>query len=317
MTQNQATNTALITLLKGDKTKFNAMPLEDTLRWLAEYGEFLAENVEFLKDFESSEHLEKMNELLSPETITRYKGVSLTLEYPYKNFKEMSKRLDAGTLEKVEQGLLIQSWSSLGSFLESTLQMFLSFYYRFYIQSTWNTWNAAAIVQLQKIMNQDLKQSLDLIISQTASQGGTGVTGDIRRSFLKRVKEILKDKEALSPVEEMTLTPLIDFYFYERIFAEREYTFADLRKLARYRNAIHAFKKRESGSWAELNEHAKNLILLIRDIITRLPAIWDIPDTPIPQWYYDKETMLTMKEHEWFRFQMKLHFDADQFNEGQ
>jgi hypothetical protein len=53
------------------------------------------------------------------------------------------------TLTLSEKGEFVEV-ASLGSLLESTLQMFLSFNYRFYIESKWNIWDEEAIKQIRE-----------------------------------------------------------------------------------------------------------------------------------------------------------------------
>lgn len=119
--------------------------------------------------------------------------------------------------------MLVQSWPSLGSLLESTLQLFLAFYYRFYINSEWNKWNKEAIDQIKGILNGSFKQNLEDIVNRNESSSEKGLTNNIKNSFLTKVKEILKQKSDLPKIEKITLSDLIDFYFSENVLGSIEH----------------------------------------------------------------------------------------------
>src|SRR5690606_39188941 len=143
-------------------------------------------------------------------TITRFKGVAKSLRFPFQNYMGLS---DPETQHQIEQGLLIQSWSSLGSLLESTLQIFLAFYYRFYILSEWYKWDEEAISQISGALTGTFKNELNAIVKQNEISGTKGLTNDIKKSFLDKAKDSLKLKAELPKIHKITLSDLIDFYF--------------------------------------------------------------------------------------------------------
>ncbi|MGC7812034.1 hypothetical protein [Bacillus paranthracis] len=290
-------------ILKEKTDIFINMPLEETLEWMVKFSSQLANEIDFLKEFEA-EYAKEIEELLSEETIQRYKGLALSLQLPYTNYKNHT---DAGTLEMLKQGLLVQSWSSLGSLLESTLQMFLAFYYRFYKDSTWNTWNEESIKQIEEKLTGEFKDSLDQIVKDNIAKGGKGLTNPIKKSFLKKVKYILQQKKELPSIEKITLSDLLDFYFSEDIIKDGEYTKEDLQKIRDYRNAIHTFQKRIIGTWDEFNNYLKLVILLIIEISYRLPD--PDPGVAFPDFYIKDKSQLIMQEKVWFDYRLVIDRD--------
>ncbi|MCY7810651.1 hypothetical protein MOF13_09010 [Bacillus spizizenii] len=292
-----------IVLLKGRTDTFNNMLLEETLKWIEKITCHMASEINFLKKYES-EHVEVIGELLNEETINRFKGLALSLKFPYENYKSY---VDAGTREMLEQGLLVQSWSSLGSLLESTLQMFLAFYYRFYIKSEWYKWEKEAINQITDVLTGSFKENLEDIVKQNEVNGEKGITNTIKKSFISKAKEILKQKSDLPKIERITLSDLIDFYFSENVLESNEYGKEDLQKIRDYRNAIHAFQKRVIGSWDDYNNYLKDVIMLIIDILYRLPNLPD--EEPIPDWYYTGKTEIIMQEKKWFDYRLGVYIE--------
>ncbi|CEY35381.1 Uncharacterised protein [Streptococcus pneumoniae] len=290
-------------ILKERTDAFKNMPLEETLKWMVKFSYHMASEIDFLKQFES-EYTKEVGELLSEETIQRYKGLALSLQLPYTNYKAHA---DTGTLEMLEQGLLVQSWSSLGSLLESTLQMFLAFYYRFYKDSNWNTWNEESIKQIEEKLMGEFKDSLEQIVKDNAAKGKKGLTNPIKKSFLSKAKYILKQKEKLPSIEKITLSDLLDFYFSEDIIKDGEYTKEDLQKVRDYRNAIHTFQKRIIGTWDEFNDYLKYVILLIIEILYRLPD--PNPEVTFPEWYVTGKSQLIMQEKVWFNYRLAVNLD--------
>ncbi len=279
------------------------MPLEETFQWMEKIGCHLANEIGFLKDF-VQQYAEEIGELLSGETISRFKGVAMSLKYPYENFKAYE---DSERRHHVEQGFLVQSWSSLGSLLESTLQIFLAIHYRDYVKSEWYKWDRDAIQQISDELSGGFKESLTKLVKENEDGGKPGLTKRILKSFLEKAKGILKDKLEDPRIEKINLSDLINFYFGQGVIQDTEYTQGDLDKIRGYRNAIHAFQKREIGSWEELNKHIKDLILLSIDMLYRLP---DIPqEVPLPDWYVENKSSIIMQEHKWFQYKMELTLD--------
>ncbi|MGG0639320.1 hypothetical protein ABE035_04005 [Bacillus altitudinis] len=290
-----------IVLLKGRTDAFNNMALEETLKWIEKISCHMASELDFLKEYEI-EHVEVVGELLNEETINRFKGLALSLKFPYKNYKSC---VNASTQEILEQGLLVQSWSSLGSLLESTLQMFMAFYYRFYIKSEWYKWEKEAINQIKDVLMGSFKENLEDIVKQNEANGEKGITNAVKKSFIIKAKEILKQKSDLPKIERITLSDLIDFYFCENVLESKDYGKEDLQKIRDYRNAIHAFQKRVIGSWDDYNNYLKDVIMLTIDILYRLP---DLPvEEPIPDWYHNGKTEIIMQENKWFDYHLGVN----------
>lgn len=291
--------------LRSRTDEFNNMPLQDTLRWIEVISGQLANEVDFLKQFQG-EYQEEINELLSEETISRFKSVAAALSAPYMTYRSYGNP----EIQAVrEQGLLVQSWSSLGSLLESTLQMFLAFYYRDYIQSEWYKWDESAIDQILAELNGDFKAALDAVVAKNTQDGTSGLTSRIKKSFLEKANEILKDKRDLPKIEKITLADLIGFYFKHKVVHSNQYGEGELRKIQSYRNAIHAFQKRSIGSWEELNEHAKVLIMLTINMLYQLPEMPS--EVPYPEWYYQNKSTIVMQENQWFDYRIGVNFNGD------
>lgn len=191
--------------------------------------------------------------------------------------------------------------------MESTLQMFLAIYYRFYIKSEWYKWEKEAIDQIKEVLTGSFKENLEDIVKQNEVNGEKGLTNYIKKSFIKKAQDILKQKSNLPKIERITLSDLIDFYFSEDVLISNEYNKKDLQKIRDYRNAIHAFQKRVIGSWEDYNIYLKYVIILTIDILYRLP---DIPDEePIPEWYYNERSVIIMQENKWFDYHLGVNID--------
>lgn len=285
-------------LLKNNKENFSNMALEETLDWVEKFSNQLADEIKLLKRYEQ-EYPEEVENLLNERTFERYKGTAFSLRVPYEKYKELPDS-DSHSKHILEQGLLVQSWSTLGSHLESTLQMFLSFYYRFYVISKWNIWEEKAIDQISEVLTGSFKNTLNTIIENNNT--GEGLTNEIKKSFINKAKDILKSKRNLPKIERITLSDLIAFYFDKGVVEGNEYSQEDFDKIRDYRNAIHAFQERTIGSWEDYNNYIKTVITLIIDMLYRLPEIEF--DGPIPEWYYDRKSELIMQENEWFDYQL-------------
>ena len=286
-------------IAKSDTQNFWEMKLEETLHWIELFSFQFSDEINFLKKYEKT-HSEEVEKLLSERTLNRYKGTALSLSVPYEKY---NNSMDAEDLNLLEQGLLVQSWSTLGSHLESTLQMFLAFYYRHYIVSNWRVWDEKAIIQIDEVLTGSFKETLEEIISSNTEE--EGLTNNIKRSFISKAKDILKSRKKLPSIERITLSDLIDFYFHEDILVSKEYNQKDLQKIRDYRNSIHAFQERTIGSWEEYNDYLKTIILLLIDMLDRLPILES--EDPMPEWYSTQKSALTMKENEWFKYQVKFN----------
>ncbi len=279
------------------KTKvFQEMEMIDTYKWIEKVSSHLANEVSFLKDFIGDDAID---EFLKETTIDRFKSLSLSLKYPFLNYQN-----NPDNQELIEQGLLIQAWSSLGSLLESTLQLFLSFYYRNYAESDWNQWESNAIEQLRSFISDKMNEELKSIVQDNINNELMGLTGKIRKSFITQVNEILERKEGIPSLENITLSDLLDFYFSQDVLMKGNYEQVDLQKIRDYRNGIHSFKGRVIGSWEEMNNYAKVYLQVTIDMLHQLPSIPD--EVPIPEWYLEDRSEILMQENEWFDYQYTL-----------
>lgn len=284
--------------LKEQSKDFLELKLEETHYWISRYANHLASTVQILEPLAYSR---EVSSLLSNETLNRYRGVSYSLSFPYKNYKREEFKEENKNLKALEQGFLVQSWSNLGSLLESTFQLFLSFYYRDYINSThWNVWNETTVSQLQEALTGKFSDILKDIVKDNQEKKIEGVTSKIRKSFEKKVKKVIADKSVMPAIDAITLSDLIQFYFGESVINQQEYSKASVETINKYRNSIHSFKNRHIGTWAELNEYSKIVLMLIIGILHRLP---DLPDEiECEHNYFAEERALSQQEYKWFDY---------------
>lgn len=290
-------------LLKEQKEAFSKMELNETIKWLGHYSIHMARIIEMLNQYK-----EPSNEnYLTDGTFRRYKGLALSLSFPIKNFNRyvpVAEQFDdpEEEIKVIEQGLLIQSWSTLGSLLESTLQMFLAFYHEDFLKSNWGKWDEKTISQLEEsliVFNDRLKQ---VIASNQGTDDG-GLNGKRRKSFIKKVRQLIQEKAVMPNLADITLSNLIDFYFSEAVIYNKSiYKKEELQKIRDYRNTIHSFKDRNIGTWDELNEYSKLVLLLVIEMLGQLPSVPD--DVPLEEWYYQEETRLVMQQSNWFDFKI-------------
>lgn len=275
-------------IIKNSKPIFDELDLLETLNYIDELACTFAEQVGILKELEIT-YSSQVNELLSSQTFVRYKSNAKALKYPYKNYLAQKEAVE------LNEGFLIQSWSSMGSILESTLQMFLAFYYRDYIKSDTNIWRDEVITKIKHIIKNDWNKHLQALVMDSE----VNFKGKDRVSFLKKIDKIIEDKK-LPAIEKMTLEPLIAFYFSNEIIVPKEYSDEELRRIRDYRNSIHSFQKREIGGWKELNQYGKVLLMFLIDMYNRLP---DVPDeVPLTIERYDAQRKISMLEHQWFEY---------------
>lgn len=152
-------------ILKQKSEDFLNMDIEKTLNNLGEYSIHMVRVIEMLIKYQAI----KNDVILNKNVFNRYKGLAISLSFPYENFKKyISQSVQFENQEEelcaVEKGLLIQTWASLGSILESTLQIFLTVYLEDYLKSSWNKWDEKVIVQLDDVierLDNDLKKLVE------------------------------------------------------------------------------------------------------------------------------------------------------------
>lgn len=76
-----------VVLIKGRTDAFNNMPLENTLQWIEKISCHMASEINLLKSYEG-EHTEVVGELLNEETINRFKGLAIRLNFLTRIIKE-------------------------------------------------------------------------------------------------------------------------------------------------------------------------------------------------------------------------------------
>lgn len=278
-------------LIKKPKPIFNELSLSETLNYIDEVACAFADRIAILKEHEVTYSVQ-VNNLLSAETLERYKSNAKVLKYPYNNFLE---NLESAELS---EGFLVQSWSCMGSILETTLQIFLAFYYRDYINTEVNVWDEQVKARLKALVSDDWNNQLKMLVE---NQEITFSDKD-RKSFLEKIYKIIEDKN-LPLIEKMTLEPLIAFYFTNGIIEPKEYTDEELRRIRDYRNSIHSFQKRKIGNWDELNHYGKVLLMVLIDMYSRIP---DIPDeAPLTRKMHEAQQRVTQLEYQWFEYDVK------------
>lgn len=294
-------NKQLDTVFIKEQTKdFLDLKLEETQYWINRFANHFVNKVEVLEPLAYSK---KVSSLLTKETLNRYRGVAYSLSFPYKNYKREETQENNKNLLALEQGFLVQSWSNLGSLLESTLQIFLSFYYHDYEKSTyWNIWNENAVSQLKNALNTEVTSALNGLIQNNEEHGINGLTPDIRRSFLKRVRQVIKDKSVMPEINAITLYDLIQFYFEENVINKNEHSQDSYVTISRYRNSIHSFQKRNIGTWSELNEYSKLILLLIIEMLHRLPDLPDELNCEFGFNYFEEDGALRRQENMWLDY---------------
>lgn len=279
--------------------EFKNLELSNSLEWVQRICNYFITESEFLIQF-SGDDSHEIKKLLSEDTVGRYKGMVNCLSYPYKNYIECDKEVK----NSLEEGFLIQSWSSLGSVLESTLQIFLSVYYKDYLNSDWRVWKEPVIQELKQEIK-DLKSRLDQSILKKDTGEDSALTTEVVKSFIKQINQIIKERSQLFKIEKITLSPLIDFYFSNEIFTRGDIDQDSLNRIRDYRNAIHSFQKRSIGSWEELNESLKYFLILLYDLLDRLPEIPE--DIPIPEFYMTDKTEIYLQKGHWFTHKFEFN----------
>lgn len=210
-------------LIKSEKETFSQMEVEKTMEWLGDYSIHMVRTIEMLKKYKDISD----EDFLTNEAFKRYKGVAMSISFPIKNYNALVNNTEviesSENLEALEQGLLIQSWSSLGSLLESSLQMFLAFYYNDFLKSNWSMWDKKAIEDIQSVIEKLNGKLIDKVDNNSKSVDG-GLNGKIRKSFLKEVKGILRRKSRMPNLDSLTLSELIDFYFSNEVINNNSYS---------------------------------------------------------------------------------------------
>lgn len=203
--------------------------------------------------WENNQLPEEIASEFSNKTFDRYLSLTEVLRCPYDNFLNKTN---------IGDGLLIQYWSTLGSHLEFTLQLFLSVYYKDFKESTKFIWSEDDIGKLNGYVEQ-ISEDLQELQLENA----------VIKSFKKRVKEIIKGKSKIE-LSRVTLSVLIDFYSKEDVIS-KDFEKDDLTIIRDLRNNIHSFRNRDMGDWGEVAVINENYIKLLSSIARQLPELPD------------------------------------------
>jgi len=186
----------------------------------------------------------EIQELLSEDSLERFRAITKAIEYPLKDFDYEFYQLFNESDDNEELARLMQSWITLGSSLEAALQIFLAIYLMDYQNSGWGKW--------QEFNYETVKGEIYGAIDSIDSDD---LPDDKRKSLKKSIKNYLKTRREITQLEELNLGNLISFYC--KNIWNNEDCFDELDIIRRYRNYIHPFKKREIGEWDRLLQSLK------------------------------------------------------------
>ncbi len=264
------------------------MSLDETLTWFEKVTSHFTNKIILIKNSQMANG-EAIEELITMETINEYKGLALSLKYPYLSYKTMCSNTNM-TKKIVEQGLLFQSWKAFGSCLECTIRLFLNFYYRFYYETNWCETEELKINNIKEILIKNIEQTIK---ESDKYIGENKLTNEIKNSLLNKIKELLEQNSGL-----FTLSHLIDFYIDKNVLENTLCGKESLQKIKEFRIEILSFKKSVLSSWEDLNKYLKLLIKLIIDMLHRLPEV------PYDESMLNSFTLdigeIAMKEKVWF-----------------
>ena len=231
---------------------------------------------DFVNEVRKCEYVSQDKEitrLLSETSLNQFLAITSVLKTPYNamtmknlHFDETDLFLDFEENDTEALGYLMQSWITLGSALESLLQIFLAVYLEQYQGSKWGVWE-----------NVNLEETKNQLLTLLNSLKDQGLIDQTQKDSLKdKIKKFLKSKSDVSHLESLTLSTLISFY-NENIFAEddKEPLNSAFHTIREYRNCVHSFRERNVGSWEELLNHLKMFASFIMDRTSCLPDVDD------------------------------------------
>jgi len=206
----------------------------------------------------------EIHRLLNEETLKRYEAVNKALKLPLKDFDYDFHQV-LGAIDEIEEmGRLIQCWITLGSAVETSLQIFLSIYLNDYQKSNWGKW--------EDFNYEEVKTSLYEVINSLESDGH--IIKEKAKALKKNLKNHLKGKMEVTSLEDMNLQSLVRF-FQSEISWDDEYIDA-LNTIRENRNAIHSFKNRTVSGWDDLVFSLKFYCILLLDLQTMMPPFEDV-----------------------------------------
>ncbi|WP_183108699.1 hypothetical protein [Thermohalobacter berrensis] len=217
---------------------------------------------------------EEIQELLSEQSLNQFLAITYSLNIPINeaklkdpNFEDLGELFGFNdTLEN--KARLMQMWISLGSALESLLQIFLGIYLRDYENSGWGKWENFKLQETKENLLRTLNELREKeIISQKQ-----------KNTFKKDIKNYLKDKQQTKHLAELILGSLINFYYSNNLWPDDD---ADRIKakmdfIRENRNCVHSFKERYVGTWEELLDSLKFFTQIMLELLSRLPDVDEI-----------------------------------------
>lgn len=197
--------------------------------------------------------------LLSDENLNRFVAISNSIIFPLKDVDYDLITLFGLDNPIEELGRLMQCWITLGSAVESALQIFLAVYLSDYERSGWHKW---------EIFNSEEVQN-DLVVAINDLKVKGCLNKDQANSLKDLIKKELKTRKSLPKLETVMLFDLIEFYRKE-VKLDGE-SIAKLNMIREYRNCIHAFKARDLGEWEVLLDAMRFFCSLILELQSMMP----------------------------------------------
>lgn len=207
---------------------------------------------------------DEIHRLLDEENLKRYEAVNTALKFPLQNFDYDFHQI-IGTIDEVEElGRLMQCWITLGSAVETSIQIFLSIYLNDYQNSNWGKW--------EDFNHEEVKTSIVELIVQLRDSGHIEMNNS--KSLKNDIKDYLKKKKDITSLENVNLQNLIAFF---EVVVEWEKCNIDaLNKIRMNRNAIHSFKQRQVDGWDDLVHSLKFYCILLLDLQSMMPPFDDV-----------------------------------------
>lgn len=253
--------------------KVQEVSLEEIVADIITISKGIVARVQMLKEYPFIPYQNELSQLLTNDTIDRFVSIVSTLDIPYTVYHKKKREdiFSENNTESFEKGLIIQSWSTLGSALESLLQIFLSVYLEQYKDSNWGVWEVQEIDNAKEALN----ETLDLLVETNKEGNGKGITGKRRKSLKKEINSYLDRKAKILDIKSITLSDLLAFYKTQNIFKDNEADewVAELNKIREYRNGIHSFQDRIIGDWDEYIHSVKIFVWFLMDIFDRFPEV--------------------------------------------
>lgn len=235
--------------------------IEEILNIIKEESNGLIDEAKKCKFINSDNELHR---LLDDENLKRFKAVNTALKFPLQNFDNDFHKI-IRTLDKVEEAArLMQCWITLGSAVETSLQIFLSIYLNDYNNSNWGKW--------EDFNYSEVKTAMVELIVQLRDSGYVKMNNS--KSLKNDIKDYLKKKNNITSLENVNLQNLIEF-FEVKVEWEKCNILA-LHKIRMNRNVVHSFKQRQVDGWDDLVDSLKFYCVLLIDLRGMMPPFDDV-----------------------------------------